>query len=162
MIARYQTLSNRIKLELDGMKQTIQAIQRHWAKVETSVHDQDAYLNSVAINLHGFYTGLERLFELIAIELDGGTLGGDAWHTELLKQMTLDIDKVRPPVLEAETADLLNEYRKFRHLVRNIYTLNLDPSRVGSLVSGLDGLWDRVKRELLAFSGLLENLANAD
>ena len=76
--------------------------------------------------------------------------------------MTLDIDKVRPPVLEAETADLLNEYRKFRHLVRNIYTLNLDPSRVGSLVSGLDGLWDRVKRELLAFSGLLENLANAD
>jgi len=28
---------------------------------------------------------LERIFELIALELDGGTLGGETWHTELLR-----------------------------------------------------------------------------
>ena len=37
--------------------------------------DQDAYLNSVALNLHSFYSGLERIFELIAQELDGGVRG---------------------------------------------------------------------------------------
>ena len=27
-----------------------------------AVPDQDAYINSVALNLHSFYSGLERLF----------------------------------------------------------------------------------------------------
>lgn len=31
--------------------------------------DQDIYLDSVALNLHGFYSGLERLFELVARHL---------------------------------------------------------------------------------------------
>jgi len=59
--------------------------------------------------------------ELIALELDGGTLGGEAWHTELLRQMALDLPNVRSPVIQRETAMHLGEYRKFRHRIRNIY-----------------------------------------
>ena len=40
----------------------------------------------MALNLHSFYSALERIFELIAQELDGGVLGGDAWHTEMLRE----------------------------------------------------------------------------
>lgn len=162
MIARYQTLSRRIKVELDEMERTVHTIQRHWKKVETSTPDQDAYLNSVAMGLHSFYSGLERLFELVATELDGGTLGGDAWHTELLKQMSLDVSKVRPSVIQAETGKRLDEYRKFRHLVRNIYTTHLDPLRVGTLVSRLWEVWNSVRQELIVFCQFLEDVANSE
>ena len=124
MIARYQVLSRRIELELGELERTQAAAQRHWQTARTTTIDQDAYLNSVALNLHGFYSGLERIFELIAQELDGGVVGGDAWHTELLRQMALDVPDVRPPVLQMVTADQLDEYRKFRHRIRNAWLIS--------------------------------------
>ena len=127
-----------------------------------AVPDQDAFINSVALNLHSFYSGLERLFELIAIELDGGPLGGDSWHTELLKQMALDLGDIRPPVLGSETAAWLDEYRKFRHLVRNIYTTNLDINRIEHLVEDLPELWEELRQELNAFLQFLGAIARAD
>ena len=114
MMARYQTLAQRIRTEIEEIERTQATIQRHWQSARSASVDQDAYLNSVALNLHSWYSGLERIFELIAIELDGGTLGGETWHTELLRQMTLDLPEVRPPVIQKETADRLDEYRKFR------------------------------------------------
>jgi hypothetical protein len=162
VIPRYQTLAQRIQAEIEEIERTLAAIQRHWQKARTSPVDQDAYLNSVALNLHSFYSGLERLFELIAVELDGGTLGGDAWHAELLRQMTLDLPNARPPVLQRDTAARLDEYRKFRHLIRNIYTTNLDPNRMKDLVAELSTLWPQVRRELVAFAGFLNELTHAD
>ncbi|MGH2542027.1 MAG: antitoxin, partial [Ardenticatenaceae bacterium] len=103
--------------------------------------------------------GLERILELIAIELEGGTLGGDTWHTELLRQMTFEIPNVRPAVLQQATATQLDEYRKFRHRIRNIYATNLDPKRMEHLVTALPDLWTQLQQELLAFSLFLESLS---
>ena len=58
--------------------------------------DQVAYLNSVALNLHGFYNGIERLLELVVVDMDGAALGGDAWHAELLRQVELEIPRSDP------------------------------------------------------------------
>lgn len=162
MIARYQTLRQRIEQEREEINQTISVIQRHWEKALLGGPDQDAYVNSVALNLHSFYAGLERIFQLIAIELDGGTLGGEAWHLELLQQMTLDVPDVRPPVLRPETAKELDEYRKFRHLIRNIYATNIDPVRVGQLVTRLPDLQPSLRQDLDAFVDFLAALAQTD
>jgi hypothetical protein len=67
----------------------------------------------------------------------GLTIGGDSWHTELVKQMALDLGDIRPPVIAGDTAASHDEYRKFRHLVRNIYTTNLDISCMEHLVEDL-------------------------
>ena len=80
MIARYQVLARRVHLELEELERTQAAIWKHWQIAIRTANDQDAYLNSVALNLHSFYSGLERIFELIALELDGGALGGEAWR----------------------------------------------------------------------------------
>ena len=162
MIARYRVLARRIQLELEEIERTQAAIQRHWQTARKTAIDQDAYLNSVALNLHGFYSALERIFELIALELDGGALGGDAWHTELLRQESLDLPDVRPAVLQSDTAARLDEYRKFRHRIRNIYATNLDPDRIAPLVSGLPPLWEAVRRELTEFAAFLADLAGSD
>jgi len=49
------------------------------------------YLDSAALNLHGFYSGLERLFELIARHVDGAIPSGETWHRDLLQWIELKI-----------------------------------------------------------------------
>ncbi len=161
MISRYHALAQRIRQESDELERIVGAAHRHWDRSKTSA-DQDAYLNSVALNLHGFYSGLERVFELIAVDLDGIKLGGERWHIELLRQMTLELPEVRPPVLQSEIAEQLDDYRKFRHLIRNIYTTNLVPAELERLVLALHPLWSRIRTQLDAFAEYLDELARAD
>jgi len=49
----------------------------------------------------------------------------------------------------------LDEFRRFRHLVRNVYTVNLVPDRMVGLVSALSELWPRLRAELLAFADFM-------
>lgn len=124
--------------------------------------DQDMFVDSAALNLHGFYAGVERLLETIALQLDGSLPKGDAWHRDLLDQMTLDLPGIRPPVMSADTAHALDEYRRFRHVVRNVYAEQLDPPRVGELVVKLAPLWIQLRAEMTAFAGFLEGVSGAD
>jgi hypothetical protein len=43
-------------------------------------------LDGVALNLHSFYSGTERIFELIAANVDDILPKGENWHQALLKQ----------------------------------------------------------------------------
>lgn len=162
MIPRYLALGERIALEIADIERTQQAILRHWQRMHTATIDQDAYINSVALNLHSFYSGLERIFELVVIQLDGGALGGTDWHAELIRQITLDLPEVRPAVIQRETAMRLDEYRKFRHRIRNIYATNLDPERMQFLITELHTLWPQIHQELNKFRTFLRELSHAD
>jgi hypothetical protein len=73
--------------------------------------------------------------------------------------MTLDLAEVRPAVIDQDSALALDEFRRFRHLVRNVYTMNLTPGKVTGLMSALPELWPRLRSELLAFADFLEQLA---
>ena len=84
---------------------------------------------------------------------------GPHWHQELLRQMAAEIPGVRPPVLSLETRDRLDRYRGFRHVVRNVYTFNLDAEQIEVLVRQLSPTMEQTSQELLAFAGFLEQLA---
>ena len=47
----------------------VERIEQGMEKAKTQ--NDDFYLDSVALNLHGFYSGVERLFEKIAGTIDG-------------------------------------------------------------------------------------------
>ncbi len=64
-----------------------------------------------------------------------------------LGQMTIDLSGIRPPVISPEVSHSLDEFRCFRHVVRNIYAEHLDPQRIGELVSKLPPLWTQLKAE---------------
>jgi hypothetical protein len=119
-------------------------------------NDQAAYIDSVALNLHGFYSGLERIFELIARCVDKTMPSGDLWHRDLLKRVSQEEKGVRPAVISTASLSTLDELRRFRHLVRNVYTFNLMPEKVEPIVSDLPALWSKVQAELLAFADFLE------
>ena len=130
--------------------------------MKVSPDNQDLYLDSAALNLQSFVSGLERIFELIARGIDLHVPDGENWHLDLLRQMACDLPDVRPAIISQKSAQRLDEYRRFRHLVRNIYTANLIPERMASLLVTLPDLWHSVRAELLAYADLLEQMEESD
>lgn len=56
------------------------------------------------------------------------------------------------------TRNRLDAYRVFRHVVRNVYTFNLVPSRIFALASGVRCCYEAVAEDLLEFCAFLEAL----
>jgi hypothetical protein len=159
MIERYLVLAARIRQELTDVERVIERAERAMAAARQRPDDQDLYLDSVALNLHDFYVGLERLFHLIATTVDRSLPDSAEWHHDLLHQMSLTLPQVRPQVLSAETISALSEYLGFRHVVRNVYTFQFEPERLEHLVSRLRSTFAQVRGELEAFARVLEQLA---
>jgi hypothetical protein len=89
---------------------------------------------------------------------DGNLPPSPEWHRDLLEQMGLDLPQVRPPVLTQTSLRNLDEYLRFRHVVRNVYTFSLDPERVGKLVKDLDPIFEQLRQEFLMFAEFLEKV----
>ena len=62
----------------------------------------------------------------------------ETWHRDLIQHMTLEIEEVRPALLDRELAGRIDELRSFRHVFRNIYLSELDPKRVELVQQRLD------------------------
>lgn len=129
MNRRYQELADRTRGELPELAQLAERTLQRWSGGKTTPTQQDVYLESAALNLHSFYSGVERLFELIARHVDRSQPSGETWHRDPLNQMATDIPDARPAVISQDTAVALDEFRRFRHLVRNVYTFNLVPEK---------------------------------
>lgn len=82
----YQELAERIRGEVPDLERVGQRALAAWSQAKR-MPDEGAYLDSVALNLHGFYSGLERLFELIARHMDRALPAGETWHRDLLQRM---------------------------------------------------------------------------
>lgn len=162
MIRRYRILADRIRHELTLLGEVVQQCVDAMERVEQNPPDRDFYVAAAALHLHDFYSGLERLFEMIASEIDETVPRGGSWRRELLTQMTILLTDVRPAVLTRETAQCLDEYLRFRHVVRNVYALHLDAERVGTLAAGLRSTYERVREELEEFGRFLGRLGQAD
>lgn len=154
----YQNLIERIHGQVTDLEQVVERAGRGWSLARKASAEQDAYVDSVALNLHGFYSGLEKLFELIARHVDRKLPDGETWHHDLLQQMAQDLPSVRPAVISGESVDTIDEFRRFRHLVRNVYTMNLVPEKMEGLMEALPELWPKLRAELLAFADYLEAL----
>jgi HepT-like protein len=155
----YAEISERIRGECHELERVIQRALRAWPSAQKLVDDQEVYLDSVALNLHSFYSGLEQLFELIAKHIDQSIPDGETWHRDLLNQMAHDVTDIRPAVIGQDNATSLDEFRRFRHLVRNVYATNLVPDRISKLMSRLPNLWKSLRAELLAFADFIDELA---
>lgn len=118
------TLASRIREEISEIKLIINRVQGGWERAKQS--GDEFYLDSVALNLHSFYTAIERIFELIATTVDHEKPYGENWHQGLLRQMAVAVELVRPAVISKDIRNSLDEYRGFRHIVRK-YTVSIFP-----------------------------------
>lgn len=157
MKIRLIKLSERIRSEVVDLRSVIDRVKEGWQRSKQS--GDDYYLDSVVLNLHGFYSGLERTFELIASSVDSSKPNDKEWHKTLLYQMAQEVPQVRPAVISEKSRNRLDEYRGFRHVVRNVYTFKFDPQKVGKLATQAPGLFADITLELLAFADFLQEAA---
>lgn len=137
--------------ELDQLKDRIQTV---WKKYNTNA--DEFYLDSVALNIHGLYSGFEKIFLEVAKEIDENIPDGSSWHKELLDQMALKIKNLRPAVISKESRDILDEYRAFRHIVRNVYANKYSAKKISILLDNFSEEYRRVKKEIQDFLKFLE------
>lgn len=90
-------LAGRIRALLEDVKTTVNRTVMLAEKARRS--GDDDYWDAVALNLHGFYSGAEQIFEDIARTIDRGLPSGGEWHTSLLRQMAVEMGKLRPAVI---------------------------------------------------------------
>lgn len=147
-------LAMRIRSELPEIEDTLKRATEGVKRAKQT--GDDYYLDGVALNLHSFYSGTERIFELIAANVDDMLPKGENRHQALLKQMAEEITEVRPAVISDSVRLDLDEYRGFRHIVRNVYTYKFDSARIEKLTEKAGQLFARLRAELLAFVDFLE------
>ncbi|HSV31819.1 MAG TPA: hypothetical protein VLH40_07350 [Atribacteraceae bacterium] len=157
MIERYLVVASRICQELADLERVVTRAEQAMSLARHST-EHDFYLDSVALNLHDFYGGLERIFRHIATDVDQSLPGGPEWHRDLLRQVSIAILQLRPQVISENTVKGLDEYLRFRHIVRNVYAFKFDVERIDRLIRQLRPLFKQVRLELMAFVSFLEQV----
>lgn len=148
-----------IEVELARLNTLEQQIEQAQTELNNYPDLANVFYESLALKLHNFYTGCERIFQIIASELNGGLPSQYDWHRRLLNRMAT-AHQERPAVLTKETAQSLAEYLAFRHVVRIIYGFELDAQRVERLVKEYYSVWHPFKRDIDSFLTWLNTFAD--
>ena len=116
----------------------------------TDVEPSFERIAALSAVLNSFYTGLERIFERIAKEIDTRKLEGERWHIELLNQVARQTE-LRPAVISEDSRQRLRDYLAFRHRSRHAYAHYLVWDSMAQLVAGTSQTWNIVHSEILQF-----------
>jgi hypothetical protein len=139
-------LRKEVEIELSGLER----LRKEHAGVP--IGSEDGYMmRARASILHDFYGGIERIFVRIAQELNGGVPVSEHWHRQLLLDMSLELESVRPAVISRELHDLLVPFLGFRHLFRNVYGFVMEGERLDRLDARFDEAFLRLQEELRRF-----------
>ena len=106
------------------------------------------YIRAAGSILHDFYSGVEKIFERIALFIDKGLPKGEDWHTQLLIQMSKPIKGIREEVIGGDLLQGLKEYLRFRHLFRHIYGFELEWQLFSTLCISMASLADELRSTL--------------
>lgn len=149
----------RIKAEITSELEHISKLmdEYHGFLKKYSSH-MDTYLLRVkATFMADFYTGVEKIFRLIAEEINGGVPKGEGWHKKLLHTMTLEIKRVRPAIISEGLYQDLLKFLGFRHVVRQAYGFQLDKDKLEELEKIFEKTWEKFSREIKRFCKFLES-----
>lgn len=157
MNAQIKILEADIGADLTAIAEIYAALDRHAADPQ-----DEAQQIATAYYLHNLYCAFESIFQRIATVF-GNHLGDRAgWRAELLHRMTLDIEGIRPRVLNAPAYDSLDELRRFRHVFRSAYRLQLDADRLALVVRKARALQAVYEADLHQFIAFLDELAQSE
>ncbi|WP_044206250.1 ribonuclease toxin HepT-like protein [Coleofasciculus chthonoplastes] len=146
-------LVQRIEQELAQVQEAVTQTQRLINKLPQTQDDdmQNALIAAIALNMQSYYTGAERIFYEIAKEIDGDVPTGADWHRQVLEQLSVEIPTVRQAVLSQTTLIDLDEFRRFRHVVRSNYAHNLNPDLVVQLSEKLAICSQKLMQDIQVF-----------
>ena len=152
-------LRRKIAEELIKLEELVNRVNRLLLLIQQN--DDSVYLDGLmsglALYVQNFYTGVERVFALIAKQMDGVTPSSADWHIQLLGQLLVPVPNIRPAVISQDTYEQLNEFRGFRHVSRNLYAYDLDHQRIIDLANKLIGCHQIFMEDMKKFDAFLVN-----
>lgn len=152
-------MSRKLRKQIEVEREQLhQAIKLHRPLLDRAgTRELDAIeLSAAAAFLHSFYTGIENIFERIAIDLDGANPSGTRWHRDILDRMALAAG-LRPRVISEGLRAELAQYLVFRHFFRNAYVFHLRWEKMEDLVRGCERVFGSLEKELDLFLELLDS-----
>ena len=148
-------LIQRIADERTKIERTVQGIANALQDIEIIAANHKKYVEkTIASDLADVYSGIERIFERIANEIDKQLPKGDRWHTDLLIQMA-ERRPERSPVISENTQHRLQQLLRFRHTVNNIYGDELIYEKAEEHAKPIGDLFATVSKELDTFIAFL-------
>lgn len=121
-----------------SIQHDLQAIDRLYETIASPTladEDDQETLIVLAYRLHNLYNAFENIFQNVATTFENTLDDSTRWHAQLLQRMCLDLMPLRPAVIEGQAYDALDELRRFRHLFRYAYDIQLDPQRLRLVLS---------------------------
>ena len=103
----------------------------------------------VAQILHSFYNGIEKLLLLIVKNSEIISIDVHRWHSELF--MKAFEPRNNKSIIRPQLKEILNEYLKFRHVVRNSYGFTLNWDKMIDMVTNLEKTWNMIKCDILDY-----------
>lgn len=144
-----------LKANIDADLAEIQKIYEFLAHYSTVDTLEQAILAGYYLN--NLYSAFENICLNIAQTFEHQIDDRSRWHAALLKRMTLDIESIRPKLLSPATYTALDELRRFRHIFRNAYTLELDPQRLQLVLYHAQQLQQYYPADLAQFKAFLNS-----
>lgn len=121
---KFPVIKSRMEMELSNIFKLQDELKTRGLLENTQIRkvnlSDEFILRAVGSILHDFYTSAENMFKIVARYIDESLPDNSEWHIELLQQMSIRISDVPPELISHQALDLLNEYRSFRHVFRNI------------------------------------------
>ena len=131
-----------------------------YAKINIQTVD-DADENTLivlAYRLHSLYSAFENIFHQIAQTFENQLDDKAGWHAQLLQRMRLDLMPIRPAVIDRAAYEGLDELRRFRHLFRSAYGVDLDPQRIQLVLNKALELRAVYPQQIATFLDFLQTL----
>ena len=155
--SRFAILKAEIQQDLISLKELTQECVNYFElkKEEINTTPNLRVLGSI---LHDFYTGIEKIFRKIAINIDEDLPSDASWHSTLLDRMNLEIFSIRKRVIDDNLKEVLYDYLRFRHIFRNIYGFKLNWEKMESLVKDIKNTQEKLDKQLNEFLEFLDKI----
>jgi hypothetical protein len=150
----YAQLQQELTIELADIKICLAEIDKNTHQLQNTADAdyQTVLAKAIALDIHGFYSGVERIFEKIAKQIDRNPPAkSEQWHKNLLQQMTVAIPNVRDVVISPPNLAHLDELRRFRHVMRSHYAHKLDTDKILGLATEISHCYELLERDLEQF-----------
>ena len=125
MNAKFSTLKANLVTEEQAINKIYASLHRYPNAPQT-----ESDLIAVAYFLHNLYSAFESIFQRVAATFENQLNDQAGWHSELLQRMTLDIEGIRPALLSPDAYQYFDELRRFRHVFRTAYRIDLNAERL--------------------------------
>lgn len=146
-----------VQAQLNLIKQVDERLKERAINLQS---DDPILLESIAYQIHNFYSAIEDLLKLIANYFENNISHSPQWHSLLLQRMNMTVPGVRPAVLSSDTYVTLNALRGFRHFFRHAYGATIEYEQLKTNLNKALNLLPELESDLNQFLSQLEGTNN--